>query len=447
MSAPTKESRHAAEKAFTAIVLSDPTVLDEFIDVITPVKFRDARLRLLIASTIAVRKSGALVGPAEIERAQEPLKKSQVYSGIREWTAAEMVDFENAEWLPVSRAQSYVDTIVDGHLRDSIVATQRELIDEVDHYDNANDLLSAAFRRLEELMIETREPDTCDLGEVACRVMDRLNRQRETNEVPSLQCGLRFLDESHSIRKTHLTIIGGRPSMGKTALGLNIYVRLQEAGFKGLFNSLEQSRDELTERLLCEKAGVSSTKISRPATLNNDEIGRLMTARTSLAQGVWPAFEPRSDYSGERIEAAVRRQKILKGLDFIVVDYLDKIIEPGPDIRARVSAAAERMKRIAKQYDIAVILLAQLSRGCDRRPDPRPLASDLKESGKVEEEADHILFPFRPWVYDKKRSSTEAEILIRKNRGGAVGSFGAYFVGKYFRFLDRGAHDPAEWQE
>ena len=131
----------------------------------------------------------------------------------------------------------------------------------------------------------------------------------------------------------------------------------------------------------------------------------------------------------------------------VIVDYVDKIDERGDDIRSRISAAAERMKRIAERENVALVLLSQLSRRVESRPNPKPTNADLKESGKLEEEADHIIFPFRPWVYDKKaHDPTTAEILVTKNRGGPIGTFPAYFVGKYFRFLDRDPHGSLQWR-
>ena len=232
-------------------------------------------------------------------------------------------------------------------------------------------------------------------------------------------------------------MIAARPSMGKTAFALNIaeYAATRGNVPTAIF-SLEMSAEQLVSRMLCAEALVDSQKL-RLGNLDDEEWGKLARAAGVLSEAPiyiddTPAITPNA------LRAKCRKLKLKRGLGLIVIDYLQLMHVGGRHMDNRVQEVAEisrSLKIMAKELNVPVVCLSQLSRASEQRSDKRPMLSDLRESGAIEQDADIVMFIYRDDYYDEESENKNiAEIIIAKNRHGATGTVELQWVGQYTTF-------------
>ncbi len=232
-----------------------------------------------------------------------------------------------------------------------------------------------------------------------------------------------FDDMTSGLQKSDLVILAGRPSMGKTALALNIAANAAIIGKAAVaVFSLEMSKNQLVQRLLCTQARINMHQL---------RTGRLPTRDfAKLSLGAGPLYDARifiddsSDISVLEMRAKARRLKAQGNLDLLVVDYL-QLVSAGKNIQSReqeISYISRSLKGLAKELEIPVVALSQLARRAENREEGRPQLSDLRESGAIEQDADMVMFIYREHVYNKDADPGKGEIIIGKQRNGPIGS-------------------------
>ena len=239
-----------------------------------------------------------------------------------------------------------------------------------------------------------------------------------------------------------LIVVAGRPSMGKTAIVLNFaqFAAIETQIPLALF-SLEMSKEQIVQRLLCSEARVDSNRL-RTGRLQSDDYTRLSTAAGHLSQApIWIDDTPA--LTALELRAKARRLKAEVDIKLIVVDYL-QLMQGPRDAENRVqeiSAISRALKAVSKELDVPVIALSQLSRAPEQRQDHRPQLADLRESGAIEQDADVVLFLYRPGVYATPQSliespelETQAELIVGKQRNGPTGSIQLIFRREFTRF-------------
>lgn len=276
------------------------------------------------------------------------------------------------------------------------------------------------------------------LAECVNASLDRLDarERRETSgavptgfiDLDSLLCGL---------QNSELIILGARPSVGKTSLGMGLALNAAREGYPVFFASLEQARVELAERLLCCEASVDGLKIRR-GYLSAEDRARLSEAASRLRE--YPIYiDDTPGQSALRVAANLRRLQLRRGIRLAVVDYL-QLLEP-EDRKAnrqeQVAAAAFRLKHMAREAKIPVLALAQVNRGPEDRADGRPRLSDLRESGAIEAHADTVLLMHAP-----PESEGIVEIHVAKQRNGPTGVKTLTFLKHYCRFENYAVEMP-----
>ncbi|MGC9967904.1 MAG: replicative DNA helicase [Syntrophobacteraceae bacterium] len=263
--------------------------------------------------------------------------------------------------------------------------------------------------------------------------------QEYRDDVTGVPSGYKDLDKlTAGFQKSDLIIIAARPSMGKTALGLCIARNAaKDHGIPVGFFSLEMSKEQLAMRLLCAEARVDSHKI-RSGFLSRQECGKLLQA-AGLFMDVPIYIDDTPSISPLELRAKARRMMSDQGLGLVVVDYLQ--LMKGRDSAERreqeISEISRSLKAMAKELDIPVIAIAQLNRKVEERNDKRPLLSDLRESGAIEQDADVIAFIYRDEVYSKQacKEPGVAEIIIGKQRNGPSGeTVKMAYISSYTRF-------------
>ncbi len=245
------------------------------------------------------------------------------------------------------------------------------------------------------------------------------------------------------LQKSDLIILAARPSMGKTSLALNIAenAAIKHKSHVAVF-SLEQSKDQLVDRLLSSQAGVDSWKL-RSGNLNDDDFPKLGQAMGILSEASI-FIDDMPGQTALEIRTKSRRLQMEHGLDLIIIDYIQLMSGRNQESRQQeVSEISRSLKGVARELNVPIIALSQLSRNVEARPDKRPLLSDLRESGSLEQDADVVLFIYRDDYYDRNSEKKNiAEILVRKHRNGPVGEVDLYFQSEQtkFRNLDKRGH-------
>ncbi|MCK9275826.1 MAG: replicative DNA helicase [Syntrophales bacterium] len=257
--------------------------------------------------------------------------------------------------------------------------------------------------------------------------------------ITGVSTGFRKLDELTSgLQKSDLIIIAGRPSMGKTAFAVNIAAHAAiENNIPVAIFSLEMSKEQLAFRMLSSEARVDSQRL-RKGFLGEIDWPKLTTAAGRLSEA--PIYiDDTPAISALEMKAKARRLKAEKGLDLIVLDYLQLMRgrDPGMPREQEISDISRSLKSLAKELNVPVIALSQLNRQVETRSDRRPYLADLRESGAIEQDADVIMFIYRDEVYNKSEDNPErgfAEIDIGKQRNGPTGKIKLVFLREYTRF-------------
>jgi replicative DNA helicase len=303
-----------------------------------------------------------------------------------------------------------------------------------------SDLLDEAERKVFAIAEQlTRGGGFAPIKSLLVKAVERIDRLHQSNNaITGLPTGFGDLDERTSgLQNADLIIVAGRPSMGKTSLAMNIAenVAIETQRPVAVF-SMEMPGDSLAMRMMSSLGRIDQHRV-RTGKLEDDEWPRLtsavnMLSRTKIYIDDTPALSP------TEVRARARRLKREHGdLALIVLDYLQ--LMQAPDQRenrvAEISAISRSLKALAKELDIPVIALSQLNRSLEQRPNKRPVMSDLRESGAIEQDADLIVFIYRDEVYhEDSKDKGVAEIIIAKQRNGPIGTVRLTFLGKYTKF-------------
>jgi replicative DNA helicase len=279
----------------------------------------------------------------------------------------------------------------------------------------SEELLEQAERRIFAIAQVGAEGKTVDLRTVVGKCYDRLDaRQARGGRTVGLSTGFLDLDEvTAGLQDSELVVVGARPSVGKTTMGLSLALNVARQGAPVFFVSMEQSDVELGDRLLCSEAGLNAQRLRR-GTLSKEEVQRFRDAGDRLA--VLPLHidqEPRQGMF--RIVASARRLKLRHGIRLVVLDYL-QLVEPDNPREPRhiqVGAVSRRLKQLARDLAVPVVALAQVNRAAEDRQGQRPRLSDLRESGSIEADADTVLLLHRP-----EPQSGALEVEVAKQRNG-----------------------------
>lgn len=274
------------------------------------------------------------------------------------------------------------------------------------------------------------------------KAVDRIDQLYSSDsQITGLGTGFTDLDEMTSgLQAADLIIVAGRPSMGKTTFAMNIAENaLIQSGKPVLVFSMEMPADSIVTRMLSSLGRIDQTRL-RTGKLEDEDWPRLNSAISLLADQKLlvddtPALSP--------IEVRARARRVAREygqLGLIVIDYLQLMQVPGAESRVNeVSEISRSLKAIAKELNVPLIALSQLNRGLEQRPNKRPVMSDLRESGAIEQDADLITFIYRDEVYNREENNPlkgVAEIIIGKQRNGPIGDIKLAFLGKYTKFED-----------
>ena len=305
----------------------------------------------------------------------------------------------------------------------------------------AAEMLESAEKKIYALRKGERNDGLEHIGSTLHKVFDRLTELSQSDSaIPGLSSGLRDLDSKiNGLNKSDLLLVAARPAMGKSAFALNIAVNVAKKYRKtvAVFN-LEMSREQLAMRLLANESFVELQKLAT-GKLSEEEWTKLCMASAALSQ-TDIRIDDNPSVTVADISAKCRR---LDNLGLVVIDYLQLMQGSGygkaSDNRVTVVGDISRsLKIMAKELNIPVICLSQLSRAVESRTDKRPILSDLRESGAIEQDADSVMFLYRDEYYNENTEDKGlAECIVAKNRHGETGTVKLQWIGQYQTFADR----------
>lgn len=316
-----------------------------------------------------------------------------------------------------------------------------------------NDIVSMCYDQKEELPIVLsmaeksvydilQNKTTSDLYHIKSVLADNLSRLEQMvqkkEKITGIPSGFKLLDlKTTGFQPSDLILIAARPAMGKTSFALNIATNAALQANKGVaIFSLEMSKEQLTNRILCSEALISNEKL-RIADVGSDDIAKLASTINTLSKA--PIYiDDTAGITVTEIKSKCRRLKLKGQLGLVVVDYLQLIQGNSRDSRQNEVAENSRLLKImAKELDVPVICLSQLSRAPEQRPDHRPVLSDLRDSGSIEQDADIVMFLYRDDYYNPESEKKNiSECIISKFRNGSVGTVELGWLGEYTKFTN-----------
>lgn len=308
---------------------------------------------------------------------------------------------------------------------------------------DADEALDEAERVIFEIAQGRVSRDFVPLSQILASYLEQLDRVKEGRGPLGLPTGFADLDKlTGGFQQGDLIIVAARPSVGKTALCTNIahHVAVKEKLPVAIF-SLEMSREQLAHRLLCAEASIDSQRL-RLGQYDEEELRRISRAFGVLSEA--PIYvDDTASISVTELRSKARRLCLERGIRLIIIDYLQLMHGRRTENRIQeISDISRSLKALAKELNVPVVALSQLSRAPELRTDHRPVLSDLRESGSLEQDADVVIFIYREELYDPNTEKQGiADIIVAKHRNGPTGQFGLYFFKETTRFTNLAVHE------
>lgn len=303
-----------------------------------------------------------------------------------------------------------------------------------------DNIMNFAEKSIFDVLQNKKTDDFTGIDEIVLTSIEKIEEAHKSKGgITGIETGFIDLDQrTAGLQPSDLILVAARPSMGKTAFSLNI---IQTAGIKNKKSvavfSLEMSKDQLVSRMLCAEAMIDSQK-ARTGMLEKDDWDRIAQSIPNITNSrIYIDDTPGINVMDMR--AKCRRLKMEKGLDLIMIDYLQLMsgVGDGSSRQQEISDISRSLKALAREMNAPVIALSQLSRACEQRQDHRPMLSDLRESGAIEQDADVVMFLYRDEYYhpdtDKKNVG---EVIIAKQRNGPTGTVELVWLGQYTKFAN-----------
>ena len=340
-----------------------------------------------------------------------------------------------------ANVQKYIKIVEEKSILRNLIKTANEIIElGYDPAEDVEDIMDGAEKKIFDIMQSKNQKGYTPIKDVLVESFTKLeelyNRKQHITGVPT---GFAELDyKTAGLHGSELILVAARPAMGKTAFALNIATNAALRGNAPVaIFSLEMSKDQLVNRILCSEAMVDSNKV-RTGKLGEDDWVKLAGAIGPLSEAEM-YIDDTPGISIMEIRAKCRKLKMEKNIGLVVIDYL-QLVQGNKRTASReqeISEISRSLKILAKEINVPVIALSQLSRAVEQRPDHRPMLSDLRESGAIEQDADIVMFLYRDDYYNKESEKKDiAEVIIAKQRGGQTGTVELLWMGQYTKFVN-----------
>ena len=425
-----------AEQAILGSMLTDKDAVISAIEVLKEEDFYRADNRAIYGAILNLYSRAEPIDIITVKAELESLGKFEQVGGL-----------EYLAMLPdkvptTANAMKYVNIVEEKSTLRSLIKTANEIIElGYDPTEDVTDVMENAEKKIFNIMQNKDKKSYSPIKDILVDSFTQLeelyNRKQHITGVPT---GFTELDyKTAGFHGSDLILIAARPAMGKSAFALNIATHAAvRANVPVVIFSLEMSKEQMVNRILCSEAMVDSNKV-RTGKLEEDDW-------TKLAGSIGPLSEAEifiDDTPGisvTEIRAKCRKLKLEKNIGMVVIDYLQLVQGSNKRNGSReqeISEISRSLKILAKEIGVPVIALSQLSRAVEQRPDHRPMLSDLRESGAIEQDADIVMFLYRDDYYNQDSEKKDiAEVIIAKHRGGSTGTVELLWLGSYTKFVN-----------
>lgn len=425
-----------AEQSVLGAVLLEPEVLSSVADLLpSPEYFYISNHKLIYGAMLDLFNLGKTVDFVTV------LERLKQESSFDEATGKTYL-LQLAQFVPaISNVEVYAKIIRDKFDLRSLIITARDIVEEASSAEeDASLLIDSAEQRIYDIRRGKNIQGLERIDKVIIETFDRLDllNSPENDQAKPISTGIANLDRTITgLNRSDLILLAARPGMGKTSFALNIARHVAAKKKKRVaFFSLEMSKEQLASRLLSTEGLIEGTKL-RTGKLNQDEWSRLIEAGDILSKADM-YLDDTAAITVPTIKAKLRR---LRNVDLVVIDYL-QLMGNGRRNDNRVQEISEitrSLKIMAKELNVPVITLSQLSRASEQRADHRPQLSDLRDSGSIEQDADIVLFLYREGYYQDQQDNEDTdqnsgECIVAKNRHGEAGSVKLHWQGEFMRF-------------
>ena len=429
-----------AEQAVLGSMLTDQDAVIDAIEVLKPEDFYREDNKYIYEAILNLYNKAEPIDIITVKSELISMGKFEVIGG-----------FEYLGILPdkvplVANAERYIKIVEEKSLLRQLIKASNELIDlGYAQNEDVEMVMDQAEKKIFNIMQGKNQKGFSVIKDVLIESfaeIEKLYNQKEP--ITGVPTGFADLDyKTAGLHNSDLVLVAARPAMGKSAFALNIAsnAAINAKVPVAIFN-LEMSKSQLVNRMLCSEAMVDSNKI-RTGKIEEDDWGKLATALGPLSEA--PIYiDDTAGISIAEIRAKCRKLKLEKNIGLIVIDYLQLIQGSGKRNASReqeISEISRSLKILAKELDVPVIALSQLSRAAEQRQDHRPMLSDLRESGAIEQDADIVMFLYRDDYYNPDTEKKNiAEVILAKHRAGSTGTVELYWMGSYTKFANIERH-------
>ncbi len=425
-----------AEQSVLGAILLDSNCLDRVAEILPRPEYFHLENHKLIYRTML--EMFTLGSPVDYVTVLEKLKSDNNFDDI----SSKGYLLELAQIVPsISNVESYARIVRDKYDIRMLIITAREIIENAaDGVGDAADLLDSAEQKIFDIRRGKNMQGLQRIDEIVIQTFDRLDmlNSDEASLHKGIPTGIGNLDDTITgLNRSDLILLAARPGMGKTSFALNIARNVAVQGKKRVaFFSLEMTKEQLASRLISTEASVAGTKL-RTGELNEEEWIRIIQAGDVLSK-TQIYFDDTPGITVSEMKAKLRR---LKDVDLVIIDYL-QLMSGGKNINNRVQEISEitrNLKIMAKEINVPVITLSQLSRASEQRAEHRPVLSDLRDSGSIEQDADIVMFLYRADYYSDSEDvesddRNSGECIVAKNRHGEARTVPLHWQGEFMRF-------------
>ncbi len=364
------------------------------------------------------------------------VEDEEVISTVGSKTVLEIID----EGTYVFDIEPYVKMLKSYSVRRKLLNYANNIVDSCTYEDDIDDVLNLAENGLLDISLNNEKKGLVHVSEALISAKDIMQEAAlRDGDITGISSGFSDLDRKIlGLNKSDLILIAGRPGMGKTVFGLNLaHNSCTKSNATAAFFSLEMSKEQIVQRLLAAHTNTDLTSI-KSGKLDESDWDRIKNGSEELSEMKF-YIDDSFNLTVNEILSKARRLKMQSGLDLIVIDYL-QLMESSKKTENRVqeiSSISRALKQMAKELDCPVIALSQLSREVEKRADKRPILSDLRESGAIEQDADIVMFLYRDDYYnDDSDKKGIVEITVAKHRNGETGTIEMVWKGEYMKFLN-----------
>ncbi len=430
-----------AEEAVLGAILVNPRVITKIVETLKPESFYKPAHRYIYDAMLQLFNQNEKIDIISVSDVLSFNSKLEAVGGRA------FINDLSFNAITTSNVEYYVKIIQEKAIKRALINAGSEIVSFGYDMNSIDDSLDSAEKLIFDIASRKSTTDLVHVKDLVLNTYEKIEyRYNHKDELLGVPTGFFDLDAVlNGLQKSDLIILAARPAMGKTAFALNIAqnVAIRAKTPVAIF-SLEMSKDQLVQRMLCSEAEIDSQRI-KTGNMQSKDWEKLADAMNSFAQA--PLYiDDTSGCTITDLRAKCRRLKMQeKNLGLILIDYLQLMEGSGREDRMQqISAISRGLKILAKELDVPVIALSQLSRAVESRTDKRPMLSDLRESGSIEQDADIVMFIYRDDYYKKAESEEEetvkaankgeSEIIIAKHRNGGLDTIKLLFQGNITKF-------------